>query len=132
VNAYLERLNWANDARNCEPDAAPVLYLDDGTEVPLPTRWAVCSVCEGKGTHVNPSIDCDGLTAEDFADDPDFAEDYMAGTYDQTCNRCKGRTTERVVDLDKMPADQRAAYEKQCREDAQQRAEERSEYLRGA
>lgn len=69
-------------------------------EIELPTRWEVCDVCDGRGTHVNPAIDCNGLTAEDFAEDPDFADEYRSGMYDVPCNRCGGRTTVLVVDAD--------------------------------
>jgi len=130
--AALERLNFANDSRHCERDTAPVLYLENGTEVQLPTKWEVCSTCRGEGTHVNPSIDAGGLSADDFADDPDFSEDYMSGVYDQPCNRCEGRRVVRQVDLDKLPADQRAAYERQLKDDYEVRAMERAEFLRGA
>lgn len=58
-----------------------------------PYKWVVCDLCEGKSTVVNPSIDCCGLTAEDFRDDPDFADDYIGGCYDITCPRCGGRST---------------------------------------
>lgn len=128
----LEDLAGLDDSRNCEADAAPVLYLADGTEQPLPTRWAVCPVCNGKGSHVNPSIDAGGLTAEDFADDPDFADAYLAGEYDQPCNRCRGRTTVREVDLERLAPELADLYARQLREEAQTRAEERAERMRGA
>ena len=66
--------------------------------VKLPTTWEVCHTCGGEGKHVNPDIDSHGLTAEDFYDDPDFAESYRSGVYDVRCYECKGRTTVRVVD----------------------------------
>jgi hypothetical protein len=44
----------------------------------------------GEGTCVNPNIDANGLTAEDFAEDPDFAEDYFGGVYDVRCAACGG------------------------------------------
>lgn len=75
-------------------------------------KWKVCPVCHGEGTTVNPSIDCNGLTAEDFAEDPDFAEDYRAGVYDQTCNACHGQrvvTRERIRELARNAADRRLA-----------------------
>lgn len=53
--------------------------------------WMICPACQGEGKCVNPNIDSNGLTAEDFADDPDFAEDYMSGLYDVTCGACNGR-----------------------------------------
>ena len=95
------------------------LYVD---EIELPTTWVVCDVCDGKGTHVNPSIDCGGISPEAFAADPDFAEDYFGGTYDQTCNRCKGRTTVRAVDWDALTAEQRTAYEAQLQSEHEDRA----------
>ena len=53
-------------------------------------RWIICPACEGEGTCVNPNIDSNGLTAEDFAEDPDFADDYMSGVYDVSCAACHG------------------------------------------
>jgi len=76
---------------------------DDDCEIEheLPTKFEVCSLCQGKGTHVNPSIDANGLSSEDFYDDPDFAEDYLSGVYEQTCNNCHGKRVESVVDEDR-------------------------------
>lgn len=54
-------------------------------------RWIICPACDGEGTCVNPNIDANGLTAEDFAEDPDFSENYMSGLYDVTCGACHGR-----------------------------------------
>lgn len=53
-------------------------------------RWIICPACHGEGTCVNPNIDANGLTAEDFAEDPDFAEEYRSGTYDVSCAACNG------------------------------------------
>jgi hypothetical protein len=53
-------------------------------------EYEVCGTCEGKGTHVNPSIDSHGLSAEDFDEDPDLAENYFGGLYDVPCAECKG------------------------------------------
>lgn len=80
----------------------PVLIRDDGTEVPLPFIYEVCPLCSGKGTHVNPSIDSHGLTAEDFHEDPGFREEYLSGRFDQTCNECHGDRVVPVVDLDRV------------------------------
>jgi len=56
----------------------------------VPAKYEVCGTCSGKGSHVNPSIDSNGLTAEDFAEDRDFEEMYFSGAYDVPCNECKG------------------------------------------
>ncbi len=42
-------------------------------------KWEVCGTCNGRGSHVNPSIDSNGISAEEFAEDPDFQDDYLAG-----------------------------------------------------
>ncbi len=54
------------------------------------TKFEVCDCCQGSGKTVNPSIDCNGLSREDFADDPDFERDYFSGVYDITCTQCRG------------------------------------------
>lgn len=66
---------------------------DDGEPSILTVKavYEVCPVCEGKGTHVNPNIDSQGLTREDFDDDPDFRENYMSGMYDMECSECHGK-----------------------------------------
>jgi hypothetical protein len=74
------------------------LETDDGTvEEEVPFTFEVCSTCNGKGNHVNPSVDCDGLTAEDFAEDPDFLESYMEGAYDVQCKECQGKRVVPVI-----------------------------------
>ncbi len=88
-------------------------------EIALPTTWEVCPLCQGDGHHVNPSIDAHGLSAEDFYDDPDFAEDYFSGVYDQPCNECHGRTTVKVANLEAMPEELRDAYQQQCEDVAE-------------
>ena len=73
-------------------------------------KYVVCPVCDGEGTTVNPNIDAHGLTAEDFAEDPDFAEDYASGAYDQPCAACHGKrviTAERIAELEQNAADRR-------------------------
>lgn len=71
------------------------LTVEDGDgwehEVRVPVTMAVCPGCRGRGAHVNRAVDGHGLTAEDFAEDPDFAEDYRRGVYDVTCEACDGR-----------------------------------------
>jgi len=125
-------LNFYNDQRNCAAAKAPILFLDDGSEIELPTIWEVCPVCNGKGTHINPAIDCDGLTADDFAEDSDFLDDYFSGVYDQSCNKCQGRTTVPGVDWNQLPADQATAYKLQLAAEALDLACQRAELAMGA
>jgi hypothetical protein len=70
------------------------------TEVPF--KWEVCPTCNGRGRHVNPAIDCNGITAEDFDQEPGFREEYMAGMYDVRCYNCDGKRVVPVMDRDKM------------------------------
>lgn len=132
----LELMSIGSDARDCDAAEAPVLYCTDAegndVEKKLPMRWAVCDVCSGRGTHVNPSIDAHGISAEEFAEDPDFGEAYFSGAYDQTCNRCQGRTTVPDVDWDRLSPEDAAAYQRQCRDEAIDRAAELAERRRGA
>lgn len=81
--------------------------LDEETaevEVELPAKYEVCGRCDGEGKHVNPSVDGNGLSREDFDQDPDFREAYFSGVYDVQCEECSGRTTVLVVDADACKA----------------------------
>lgn len=78
----------------------------------LPSKYNVCDHCEGKGTHVNPNIDRNGISSEEFRDDPDFTKAYFAGVYDIQCTKCKGLRVIAVVDSDRLSTDQREVYEK--------------------
>ncbi len=135
INQALETYNYWHDPRTLKTVVPPTVVVDDGegweTVVSLPAKWVVCDVCDGKGTVVNPSIDCGGLTGEDFADDPDFANDYMSGVYDQPCNRCQGRTTISVVDRDRCDADLLAAYDEAVKDEADAEAAQRAELAMG-
>lgn len=100
------------------------LYEDDeGYEVEVPAKYEVCPRCEGKGTHVNPSIDGNGLSSEDFDQDPDFREDYMSGVYDVACHECDGKRVILVADEQLMTAEQKVQWQQWC-ESEWARAEE--------
>lgn len=68
----------------------------------LPVIKEVCPICEGKGTIVNRSIDGNGISADEFYDDPDFAEAYMSGVYDVVCDECNGLRVVDVVDESRL------------------------------
>lgn len=82
----------------------------EGLELVLPAHFEVCPRCEGEGSHVNPAVDGNGLTAEDFDQDPDFHEDYMAGVYDVACSQCGGARVIAVVDPERLTPAQREAW----------------------
>ncbi len=76
-------------------------WVEEDLEVPA--RWEICDRCSGHGTHTNPSIDGNGISAEEWYDewDDDDRENYMTGVYDVRCeNRCDGGKV-RVPDLDR-------------------------------
>jgi hypothetical protein len=83
----------------------------DEHEIELPIRMEVCEDCRGHGTRVNPAIDGNGLSADDFAEDPDFAEDYWAGRYDITCETCKGLRVVPEVDREKADPEDLALFD---------------------
>ncbi len=130
----IDDYNYANDPRvRCQRGDPERLYIydEDGIERELPTRWEVCDVCHGKGTHVNPSIDAGGLRYEEM-DDPEFMEAYRRGDYDQPCNRCGGRTTIRVVDRDACEPELLEAYDADQQAAADIEAERLAEIRAGA
>lgn len=74
---------------------------EEEDEISLKARYEVCPRCEGRGSHVNPAIDGHGISAQEFAEDPEFEEDYFAGVYDVTCYECKGLRV--VPEVDRTP-----------------------------
>jgi hypothetical protein len=97
---------------------------EDGADLEIPAVYAVCSTCEGKGSHVNPSIDAHGISADEFDEDPDFAESYWRGDYDVPCAECGGRRVSPEPDWDRMTPELKAkvevwiedfyAYQREC------------------
>lgn len=79
-------------------------HNEEGEEIEksFPAKYKVCGTCDGKGKHVNPSIDSHGLSREDFDNDPDFAEDYFSGCYDVPCNECHGNRVTPEIDMDSL------------------------------
>ena len=91
----------------------------------IATKYVVCPTCNGRGSHVTPSIDCGGISMQDFDRDPEFHENYMRGTYNQTCNECHG---ERLV-LVRTGAPDGSLHE-WCNEKLQEHYEFEYEYAR--
>lgn len=119
------------------------LYVEtaDGTdvetvEVVFPAHYEVCDRCRGEGRHVNPSVDGHGISAEEFAEDPDFEEAYFSGVYDVTCEACKGnRVVEVMNDPETFTPEQKellAKLEKQWEDEAADRRMHEAERRMGA
>lgn len=73
----------------------------------LPAKYVVCPRCEGRGTHVNPSVDGQGLSSEDLEDE-EFREAYFGGAYDVRCFQCEGHRVVPQVDWDALTTDEQA------------------------
>ena len=71
---------------------------DTEEEVWFPIKFEVCDMCRGKGSHVNPSVDGNGISPEEFSEDPDFADAYFGGLYDVQCYECGGEKVVAVID----------------------------------
>lgn len=91
---------------NAEAMTIEVQYQDAASEeescVDLPAKYEVCATCEGRGSHVNPHVDDCGISAEEFAEDPDFAEAYRTGLYDVPCYECDGKRVVPRVDEERI------------------------------
>ena len=82
-------------------------------------RWEICWQCGGEGKH-SGSIDSNGVPDE-YWGEPDFAEDYFSGAYDQRCRECDG--TGKVRTLESLTDEERESIEVNAQIDAQYRNE---------
>lgn len=110
--------------------AKHILYLDNGTQKQLPTKWVICGECNGNGRH---SGHLGAICGDEMREmGPDFMEDYMAGNFDIACTSCDGSGKVTVVDRDAiLPAD-RAAFLQQERDERDMYYEEAMERRMGA
>jgi hypothetical protein len=98
-------------------------YDDNGDEVQLPGRWAICHRCRGEGHHGNPAFD--GTTTEWWLEgDPDGDDlaDYIAGRYDVRCEAGCDNGKLVVLDEERCGASQVVAYQEWLAEEADYRA----------
>jgi hypothetical protein len=99
-----------------EPDEEPV---------EVPCKYEVCSLCGGRGSVVNPSIDSGGLSRADMDEMDDgsgeFLEGYMRGVYDINCPTCDGNRVE--VTLNRQEADPKIVKELDEQADADYQCE---------
>lgn len=103
-------------------------------ELELPSKFEVCSRCEGHGTHLTPSIGEHAYTREEFDEAFDDEESRAAyfqrgGMYDVTCHECAGKRVVEVVDEERCRSGELALvlarYLKQERQRAQDEADDR-------
>lgn len=105
---------------------AITIETEDGEAVRLPTKWCICSQCHGEG---KSSAYLGAFTASEMREDPEWAEDYMAGRFDRTCERCNGTGKTESVDRGRCRKDLLALYDEDQRIRRQIRDEERAERL---
>ena len=88
------------------------IYDNDGDSYiyNFPMRYEVCHLCEGRGRHVNPSIDSHGISSEEFYEDPDFAEEYFSGSYDVSCYECQGKKVVPSIEVDMLSKEDMEHY----------------------
>lgn len=108
-----------------------MIETPDGEEFEIPTKYEVCGRCGGTGVHDHPAFS-DGITADDFAEDPDFREDYYRGHYDVTCEQCGGLRVELVPDYESMTTEQIRMVESHFGAIADMEAEYEAERRMGA
>ncbi len=101
---------------------------EEEVETKIPAVFEVCDGCRGKGTHVHPDIDGNGISQDEWADwDFEDRENYMSGRYDVVCRTCGGERVIKVVDWDYLKThdpklmeeyerylDEEAAYHRMC------------------
>lgn len=110
-----------------EPEPTPQL-------VPhvLHLRKTRCGLCNGRGVHVNPSIDSHGISSEEFAEDPDFFSEYVNGMYDVSCYECNGTGASFEIDRKRTDSAALRAAREIFREEEEYRAECAAERRMGA
>lgn len=95
---------------------------EEGEPLVVVAAFKVCPRCNGRGKHVNPAVDEHGISADEFAEDPDFAEDYFGGFYDVECHKCSGLRVVAAADDNELTFGQRALLEAAEREECNYQA----------
>lgn len=106
--------------------------LGDELVLELPAKFSLCPRCRGVGSHVNPAIDGNGISPDEFREDPDFEESYFRGDYDVACYRCAGEKVIKIVDRERASAADLKIYDDRVRELRDLEAEEAAERRVGA
>jgi hypothetical protein len=87
---------------------------DEQILITLPACMAVCSRCEGHGSHLTESIGEHAYTSEEFYeafDDEESRHEYFrrGGRYDVTCRECHGMRVVKVPDEEACARDPKLA-----------------------
>lgn len=100
-------------------------------ELALPSKFEVCSRCEGRGVHDHDAFS-NGISAEDFESDPDFRDDYLAGVYNVPCSVCGGLRVVPTVDEARCDPKELEFYRRHVRAEAEYRSQVEAERRAGA
>lgn len=75
----------------------------------LPFNFEVCSSCGGTGSYVDPNIDSNGITSEEFENDWSYEdrENYFSGMYNITCEECNGARVVPEIEFDYLTQDEK-------------------------
>jgi len=106
------KASMINHGKVVEEGRTKYLVVESGEEdepdIKLLCKWGVCGLCNGDGTHTNPSIDAGGIGGDDEFWDDDCDEEgnsrYFSGAYDVTCTECKGKRVVPEVDRERNDA----------------------------
>lgn len=82
----------------------------DDNELSLPCSFVVCDRCNGTGVHDHPAFS-NGISQDQFDEDPDFRESYMKGHYDVPCSECEGNRVVASPDRERCTPEQLEALE---------------------
>ena len=86
------------------------VYYEEEYGVKIHTINVVCPTCDGNGRYVNPSIDSNGISSEEWAEWTDTSRDmYLSGKYDVICGECHGNNVVERLPED-APVEQKEAW----------------------
>lgn len=117
-NPEFEKACETHDPCDCQ-GVCSFDWPDETIQCELPSRYEVCSRCDGEGKTYLGHMESYAFTAEDFdREGPGFREDYISGKYDRECPQCQGRRVELVANVDAMSEELSKLYFRKLQADA--------------
>lgn len=107
---------------------------EEGEEISfvLPLKMEVCPTCQGRGTHVDPSVDAGGYY-DDGDDCDEYGENlYFSGAYDVVCRTCHGKNVVAGIDRHMAEKEVLKVWDKKSEDDEEFEAMCRAERRMGA
>jgi hypothetical protein len=98
----------------------------------LPLKMEVCPTCDGRGQHIDPSVDAGGYY-DDGDDCDEYGENlYFSGYYDMLCQTCHGQNVVPCVNRHMADDEALKVWDKKCEDDEEYEAICRAERRMGA